>query len=182
MIRYSQQITQWFTGSPIIRGNARLKELQYLLKVTGLKGNGSAWCWAPWSKFWQAQHQHFRAAGVGEDRRHSLLPSDSTEQAGWGSSAPRREQEKARPGRSLWFLHTRGERVLYTFRIPNHLEFSTPTLFVVVGCFKDSLWIPVRLSIAHPVTPSQGALLLAPPHSPRKLVPSQKQDVSSLSV
>lgn len=118
MVRYSQQITQWFTGSPIIRGHTLPKELQYMLKVTCLKGNSNARSWAPWSKFRQPQHKH--AVWVGEDRRRLSSPnatnsSDYAEQAGWGSLAPWREK-KARPGRTPLFLHTRGEHMLCTFR------------------------------------------------------------------
>lgn len=40
----------------------------------------------------------------------------------------------------------------------------------------------MRPSTTHPATPPQEALLLTPPYRLRKLVPSQKQDVSSLSV
>lgn len=66
-----------------------------------------------------------------------LLPStrngrDCAEQAGWGSSAPWREQNKAKPGGTPLFLHMGGEHILGTFRcrtasVP-HRGSAPPTL------------------------------------------------------
>lgn len=119
MVCYSQQITQWFAGSPIIRGHTLLKELQCTLSHL-LKGKEQCLI--------LSFLEHILAATAqtccrGRRGQKAPLPlpwarkgSDYAAQAGWGSLAPRRKQQKARPGRALLFLHTGGEHMLHTFR------------------------------------------------------------------
>lgn len=162
MVCYSQQITQWFTGSPIIRGHTLLKELQCTWRHL-LKGKEQCLILSFLKHILAATAQTCCRGRRGQKAPlHMSQGSDYATQAGWGSLAPWREQQKARPGQGSYFC-TQEEN----------------TCYILLGAGQSFMpqWSPAPPSLSTcPKSLFPHSILL------RILVPSQKQGNSPMSV